>query len=1335
MTVYGRYEALQEIGRRGPYRVFAARVAGSGGGGGSGGGEATHALVPFRDEAGLLDEEDFARKAAKFLECAALQEKVALAANPAGGGGGSDGGDGARASNGWARISERGRVADAAYFVTDLYPGSLAQSIDRKRRLEPVAIARIMTRMVEALEVLQAVARRPHGALSPDMVLLGAGAPGEEVVALTDPAHPSDLDARSEVADINAVGAMIFGLVVHRPAPKGGTIAVTPEFRVDRAQGEALRALCERLINARAVADAPLAEIKAALAKVATLKGKKKGTPPAVIFGGGGLVVAVLAVGVWGAMTNFWGLTAPPPPPPPPPEIELLADPRGSSASSWLVTEVVGIRQGIEAGRREAENRGCDEAEQLFVNLTTPVDEATGPLEDLRKIAWPDATMEPDREKLRALQDAAAARIAAAASRVGELQSRLAQAQADAATKCQVQAGEDPFKQEWLANRVQEMDTLLADITPKLEAEGDKGTTALADLRAKLDEAKRLIQAVRDHPVATDAEIQAAQALVPGTREARGVFNEAANAAIPASRARLVEYVTTNRERALSLAGDSARLRQAFEGVLAEVDPSREGVWWPEARRALEGLEPWLNAVNAALPERVAIEPGPEGEAASEVVTTAFDAPFTTQRTQCVEILADSLVRDKTVPSVTDPSFTSQLATQKQRLDAWAAGARDLVSTARQIEERLRLALGSAEVPEGAGGGGGGGGGSSDTIATLAGRVRAAVEPGAQYEAARAAVAPVLARVDALARVEAATDAEALLQMVPSAPGARIAPLDRAAARAAWASLARSQWPATADDLDSVRVRAGLVREAMGQIPVRARAQAVAQSIDEAARGMWAAFAGARAGSTPASVEKAYATREAFGITPAMIDALPGAARFNFALIEARAAIGAYTQTLGTGEATKEQMAELARLSEDFTARAKAAGVGREGEAWAAAAADLVRFLDQRALRLKTGKTGAAWTELGPGAANPSWSLVAADEDNGTFVEYQWAAPSGRTHRVRFNLLPAGSAASGVTYVATTEVSIGLFADVFAAAGGDLPRVLDSRDLVKESRGPLGWRTPREGARRFFPGTPSTGGSAEETVNGWFLSEQEALGPGQGLIPEGLTVAPPSWLTPMTHVSPATALGAARQLNCRVPSEGEWRAAQARGAGAPNLRDASWKSVYDLFRARVDQTPALGNKLGWPAGFIARPSGPAVEPGQDGTPAVTDNDGFPFFREVGTAEADFRDLIGNVAEWVIADGQVGTIEALAREALGASGSRRAIGDATRVIGGSALSPAEPPPSTPIAITNQSASAFGQGFSDVGFRLAFSSSEPGGGAGSNPGASLLARLTAQPFLAP
>lgn len=1330
MTVYGRFEALQEIGRRGPYRVFAARLAAAGVGGG--GGDATHALVPFRDEAGLLDEEDFARKAAKFLECAALQERVALAVNPASGtaagaAGGSDAGDAAGASNGWARISERGRVADAAYFVTDLYPGSLAQSIDRKRRLEPVAIARIVTRVVEALEVLHAVARRPHGALSPDMVLLGAGPPGEEVVALTDPAHPSDLDARSEVADINAVGAMIFGLVVHRPAPKGGTIAVTPEFRVDRAQGEALRALCERLINARAVADAPLAEIKAALAKVPTLKGKKQGTPPAVIFGGGGLVVAALAVGVWGAMTNFWGLTAPPPPPPPPPEIELLADPRGSSASSWLVTEVVGIRQGIEAGRREAENRGCDEAEQLFVNLTTPVDEATGPLEDLRKVAWPDATVEPDREKLRALQDAAAARITAAASRVGELQSRLAQAQADAATKCQVQAGEDPFKPDWLANRVQEMDTLLADITPKLEAEGGDGTTALADLRAKLDETKRLIQAVRDHPIATAEELQAAQALVPGTREARAVFNEAASAAVPASRARLVAYVTTNRERALSLAGDSARLRQAFEGVLAEVDPSREGVWWPEARGALEGLEPWLTAVNAALPERVAIDASTEGEAASEVVASAFDAPFTTQRTQGVEILADSLVRNKTVPSVTDPAFTAQLATQKQRLDAWAAGAKDLVSTARQIEERLRLALGSGEAPEG--------GGSSDTIATLASRLRAAVEPNAQYEAARAAVAPVLARVDTLARVEAATDAEALLQMVPSAPGARIAPLDRAAARAAWAALARSQWPATAEDLDAVRVRAGLLREAMGQIPVRARAQAVAQSIDESARGMWSAFAGTRAGSTPASVEKAFATREAFGITPAMIDALPGAARFNFALIEARAAIGAYTQTLGAGEATKQQMAELARLCEDFTARAKAAGVGREGEAWAAAAADLVRFLDQRAARLKTGESGADWTELGPGAANPSWLVVAADENDGAFVEYQWAAPSGRTHRVRFNLLPAGSAASGVTYLATTEVSIGLFADLFAAAGGDLPRVLDSKDLVKESRGPLGWRTPREGARRFFPGTPSTGGSAEETVNGWFLSEQEALGPGQGLIPEGLTVAPPSWQTPMTHVSPAAALGAARQMGCRVPSEGEWRAAQARGAGAPNLRDAAWKSVYDLFRARVDQTPALGNKLGWPAGFIARPPGTTVEPGQDGTPAVTDNDGFAFFRDVGTAEADFRDLVGNVAEWVIADGQVGALEALTREALAASGSRRAIGDATRVIGGSALSPAEPPPSTPIAITGQSASAFGQGYSDVGFRLAFSSSEPGGGAGSNPGASLLARMAAQPFLAP
>jgi hypothetical protein len=68
------------------------------------------------------------------------------------------------------------------------------------------------------------------------------------------------------------------------------------------------------------------------------------------------------------------------------------------------------------------------------------------------------------------------------------------------------------------------------------------------------------------------------------------------------------------------------------------------------------------------------------------------------------------------------------------------------------------------------------------------------------------------------------------------------------------------------------------------------------------------------------------------------------------------------------------------------------------------------------------------------------------------------------------------------------------------------------------------------------------------------------------------------------------------------------------------------------------------------------------------------------------------------------------------------------------MGSSALSPASIPANQFVSLSELNASGLKAGFSDVGFRLAFSSSEAGGGAGAQPGKSVYDRLMRQAFLA-
>lgn len=179
----------------------------------------------------------------------------------------------------------------------------------------------------------------------------------------------------------------------------------------------------------------------------------------------------------------------------------------------------------------------------------------------------------------------------------------------------------------------------------------------------------------------------------------------------------------------------------------------------------------------------------------------------------------------------------------------------------------------------------------------------------------------------------------------------------------------------------------------------------------------------------------------------------------------------------------------------------------------------------------------------------------------------------------------------------------------------------------------------------------------------------------------------------MQYLSPHAAVLAARLAGCRLPTVDEWTAAGG-AVGATNLRDATWKKEHDHLRQFASSGPEFpGAGLFWPVGVTRK------SPLDDDQSAVSNDDNWVWFAPVTAGEGKFKHLAGNVAEYVTHEAVDWESLAATREAVdGALGK----GEKVRIVGGSALSPAEVKLDQAYPLTPQSR----EGYSDVGFRLAF-----------------------------
>lgn len=317
---------------------------------------------------------------------------------------------------------------------------------------------------------------------------------------------------------------------------------------------------------------------------------------------------------------------------------------------------------------------------------------------------------------------------------------------------------------------------------------------------------------------------------------------------------------------------------------------------------------------------------------------------------------------------------------------------------------------------------------------------------------------------------------------------------------------------------------------------------------------------------------------------------------------------------------------------------------------------------------------------IGPGAAG--WTLDASKAPEVLTYTKADAAAALVFRRVA---VPSGGGTTEA-YLGTNEVTFGQFVEIFRAAGKsqELRTALRSWDAraIDPRNGVRVWDRSARGDVVLA----SARGSAESSA-GWIRST--GVPADVKYYPPGLNVEPPRAEHPMQQVSIQAALAAARLVGCRLPTSAEWAAAAegVTNAGA-NLRDAAWKKVFDNLT-----TTAAQRKLDWPAlGRFAPAGAPAPRPPTDGEVWPGIDDGVVWFAPAQGDGSGFSNLIGNVSEFVLETPPAGELNA------------EAVRTNVRVVGGSALSdpgqdPRQPQPVDP--------GAAGQGFADVGFRLAFS----------------------------
>lgn len=507
-----------------------------------------------------------------------------------------------------------------------------------------------------------------------------------------------------------------------------------------------------------------------------------------------------------------------------------------------------------------------------------------------------------------------------------------------------------------------------------------------------------------------------------------------------------------------------------------------------------------------------------------------------------------------------------------------------------------------------------------------------------------------------------------LLEGLAAAGRSRLADMAKSAGEAppevaveVWRRLGASEWPASREELvieGAMRGRLTALGWAGDELAVEgARRWSIYMDRAPDAAAIWAGLEARAAMGSPG------------------LEVLSSRARFNAELVLLQRELNGQTKP---GAAGRQRVGEFVQ----------AAGAWMAGmEAGHRAAAEVVcRALTEADADRDDvppppppgiGPAGAGWTQL-PGT-------------NDSVVQFEIRL-RGNTHRLTFvRLEPSGSPAA---FVCTEELSVGLLADVVQErrASGAIGPLLEY---------PPGGRDKRPGPRSW----EWTGDKAMAVARSWL-----ELSPGVA-IPEATfePASPPGREMPAQHLSPTGSMFVGVLVGCRLATSAEWKAAlefERRGAtlenlaqsATANLLDAKWLAQAQYAANRSKPSPVNGRYAGEDAANT-----PALGASYD--------DGVIYFRPVSEGPGTFKNILGNVGEFVFdnaaaadaIDGKKGMAEVQrAVQALGVNG--------WGVVGGSAFSPGGK--ALDVVVPLDSGSIGDKfGYSDAGVRLAFSAPRP------------------------
>lgn len=442
------------------------------------------------------------------------------------------------------------------------------------------------------------------------------------------------------------------------------------------------------------------------------------------------------------------------------------------------------------------------------------------------------------------------------------------------------------------------------------------------------------------------------------------------------------------------------------------------------------------------------------------------------------------------------------------------------------------------------------------------------------------------------------------------------------------------------------------------------------------------------------AIQSDEAHKKAGGTGPLVVDALPAWAKYNIQLAVLNQAM---TKGDSPQQAVSTFLGQVTELGTGVTGDpAVAPLLTKLSEALDQIAAESAKAAAQAAAKpaipgIPAGPLAQALATLGPGSKGYTVSF-------GPAGSVSYTSPTKGLSAASITFLPIEVAGSTV-YLSRSELSAGAFIDAVNAAGKwEEVQAAIAKTMVggKDTRiGPRTWTWAGSGP----VGMNLARVRPKDLSNGW-LANVTDLGTNTYYPSDQSVPAAPTPESPIQYVSPQAAGFVASLLGCRLPSVPEWTAAASSSSPTkPNRRDMVWSRQF----AQISKINAAGAGTQFPNAAIFYPSGvtrPAAP--QDGIAAVEEDDGFLWFAPTSRTEAatGFEDLIGNVAEFVVVQASESSPSVSVSQVE--EGFRR--GDNLRVIGASALSPKTIDPMTPYQLVWTGAK---EGYSDVGFRLAFS----------------------------